>query len=115
MVKITEVTSHLTQGKLDVLCGQCHIPSFVQLVLPDPNQIISHYPPVKIGFYSRFFYYADFCLPLSVFLVDILKHYRINISQLSLFGACKVSQFEVLYRAHNFAPTVALFHVFMLI
>jgi hypothetical protein len=44
-----------------------------------------------------------------VFFVDVLRHYRINISQLSLFGACKISHFEVVCHAHNFAPSVGLF------
>lgn len=38
-----------------------------------------------------------------------MKYYRIKVSQLSLFGACKVSHFEIVCRAHNFAPMVALF------
>ncbi|GKB57225.1 hypothetical protein Tco_0913411 [Tanacetum coccineum] len=46
-------------------------------------------PAGKIRLYTRFFDYANFRLPLSVFLVDVLRHFRINISQLSVIGAAK--------------------------
>lgn len=109
MVKIMEIESHLSQAKLDDLCLQCHIPSFVHPILSDPSQAINQYHPGKIGFCSWFFDYADLRLPLSIFFVEVLKHYRINISQLSFFCACKLFHFDVLCRAHNIVPTVALF------
>jgi hypothetical protein len=109
ITKITDVKCHLSQEKLDDLCREFYIPSVVNPVLPDPDQAINQYPPGKIGLYSRFFNYADLRLPFFVFCVDVLRHYRTNVSQLSLFGACKVSHFEVVCRAHNFAPSVALF------
>ncbi|GKE22037.1 hypothetical protein Tco_1433549 [Tanacetum coccineum] len=69
-------------------------------------------PTGKIGVYTRFFEYANFRLPFSTFLVNVLKHYRIHISQLSVIAAAKVSQFEILCRVHGFDPTVNLFRCF---
>ncbi|GJX26025.1 hypothetical protein Tco_0232321 [Tanacetum coccineum] len=69
-------------------------------------------PAGKIGVYTRFFEYANFRLPLSTFLVNVLKHYRIHISQLSVISAAKVSHFEILCRVHGFEPTVGLFRCF---
>ncbi|GJT93161.1 gypsy type transposase [Tanacetum coccineum] len=62
----------------------------------------------KIGVYTRFFEYANFRLPLSTFLVNVLKHYRIHISQLSVISAAKdpfpkTSQ----YNAEHYATLVA--------
>ena len=102
ITKITEIGCR-TQGKLDDLCCDYHIPLSVNPILPDTGQTINQYPPGKIGLYSRYFDYVDLRLPFSVFFVDVLRHYRINISQLSLFGACKISHFEVVCRANNFA------------
>ncbi|GJY93556.1 hypothetical protein Tco_0509338 [Tanacetum coccineum] len=51
-------------------------------------------------------------LPLSIFLVDMLRYYRIHISQLSVIAAAKVSHFEILCRVHNCEPTVGLFRCF---
>nr|GFA14595.1 hypothetical protein [Tanacetum cinerariifolium] len=69
-------------------------------------------PSGKIGVYTRFFEYANFRLPLSTFLVNVLRYYHIHISQLSVIGAAKVSHFEVLCRVHGFEPTVGLFRCF---
>nr|GEU91923.1 transposase (putative), gypsy type [Tanacetum cinerariifolium] len=46
-------------------------------------------PAGKIRLYTRFFDFANFRLPLSTFFVDVLRHFRINISQLSMIGAAK--------------------------
>ncbi|GJS24287.1 hypothetical protein Tco_0452919 [Tanacetum coccineum] len=69
-------------------------------------------PTGKIGVYTRFFEYANFQLPLSTFLVDMLRYYHIHISQLYVIGAAKVSHFEILCRVHDFEPTVGLFRCF---
>ncbi|GKA97142.1 hypothetical protein Tco_0825036 [Tanacetum coccineum] len=65
-------------------------------------------PTGKIGVYTRFFEYANFRLPLSTFLVNVLRHYRINLSQLSVIAAAKVSHFEILCRVYSIVPTVGL-------
>ncbi|GKC62540.1 hypothetical protein Tco_1095138, partial [Tanacetum coccineum] len=50
-------------------------------------------PIGKIGVYTRFFEYANFRLPLSTSLINVLRHYRIHISQLFVIGAAKVDAF----------------------
>nr|GEW43323.1 putative transposase (putative), gypsy type [Tanacetum cinerariifolium] len=69
-------------------------------------------PTGKIGVYTRFFEFANFRLPLSTFLVNVLRHYRINLSQLSVIATTKVSHFEILCRVHRIEPTVGLFRCF---
>ncbi|GJX63737.1 hypothetical protein Tco_0296637 [Tanacetum coccineum] len=66
-------------------------------------------PTGKIGVYTRFFKFANFRLPLSTFLVDVLRYYRIHISQLSVIAAAKVSHFEILCRVHDCEPTLDAF------
>ncbi|GJW42235.1 hypothetical protein Tco_0071034 [Tanacetum coccineum] len=69
-------------------------------------------PTGKIRVYTRFFEFANFRLPLSTFLVDVLRYYRIHISQLSVIAAAKVSHFEIMCRVHDCEPTVGLFRCF---
>nr|GEU39415.1 hypothetical protein [Tanacetum cinerariifolium] len=69
-------------------------------------------PAGKIGLYTRFFDFANFRLPLSTFFVDVLRHFRINISQLSVIGAAKVSHFKILCRVYGIIPTVGVFRYF---
>ncbi|GJW86380.1 hypothetical protein Tco_0161720, partial [Tanacetum coccineum] len=109
---ITDIKSALTQRALQIFCETYHIPDEVNPQLPNPNQTIHEMPTGKIGVYTRFFEYANFRLPLSTFLVDVLRYYHIHISQLSVIGAAKVSHFEVLCRVHGFEPTVGLFRCF---
>ncbi|GJQ97463.1 hypothetical protein Tco_0008602 [Tanacetum coccineum] len=102
----------LSQRAFDVFCEKFHIPEEVHPVLPDRDSTMHERPAGKIGLYTRFFDFANFRLPLSTFLVDILRYFRINISQLSVIGAAKVSHFEILCRVCGITPTVGLFRCF---
>ncbi|GKC08863.1 gypsy type transposase [Tanacetum coccineum] len=86
---ITDIKCVLSQRAFDVFCEKFHIPEEVHPVLPDRDSTIHERPARKIGLYIRFFDFANFRLPLSTFLVDILRYFRINISQLSVIGAAK--------------------------
>ncbi|GJV07474.1 hypothetical protein Tco_1345130 [Tanacetum coccineum] len=112
MSSITDIKSVLSQKNLDIFCKNFHIPDEVHPLLPSRNQTIHEMPTSKIGVYTRFFEFANFRLPLSTFLVDVLRYYRIHISQLSVIAAAKVSHFEILCRVHDCEPTVGLFHCF---
>ncbi|GKC77095.1 hypothetical protein Tco_1127869 [Tanacetum coccineum] len=111
MSAITDIRCVLTQKALDAFCDKFHIPEEVHLVLPNHNDTM-HESAGKIGLYTRFFDYANFRFPLSTFLVDVFRHFRINISQLSVIGAAKVSHFEILCRVYRIIPTVGLFRCF---
>ncbi|GJY82332.1 gypsy type transposase [Tanacetum coccineum] len=109
---ITDIKCVLSQRAFDVFCEKFHIPEEVHPVLPDRDSTMHERPAGKIGLYTRFFDFANFRLPLSTFLVDILRYFRINISQLSVIGAAKVSHFEILCRVCGITPTVGLFRCF---
>ncbi|GJR20711.1 hypothetical protein Tco_0969238 [Tanacetum coccineum] len=102
MSAITDIRCVLTQKALDAFCDKFHIPEEVHPVLPNQNDTMHERPVGKIRLYTRFFDYANFRLPLSTFLVDVLRHFRINISQLSVIGAAKVDDFA--------CPTSFLWH-----
>ncbi|GKA36235.1 hypothetical protein Tco_0722726 [Tanacetum coccineum] len=81
---IDSVKSILTQSALDVLCEKFYILDVVHLELPVHNDRIHNSP------------------------TDILKYFQINLSQLSVIAAAKVSHFEILCRVHGFVPTVEM-------
>ncbi|GJX27032.1 hypothetical protein Tco_0233328 [Tanacetum coccineum] len=112
MSTIRDIKSKLNQKALDALCTKYHIPASVHPSLPGSDKSILQSPDGKIGVYSRFFDFANYRLPLSQFLVDVLGHFRIHLSQLSVFGAAKVSHFEILCRVHGFQPSINLFRAF---
>ncbi|GJV85322.1 hypothetical protein Tco_1525220 [Tanacetum coccineum] len=114
MSSVTDIKYVLTQKGLDTFCQTFYIPDDVHPQLPSPNQIIHEMPTGKIGVYTRFFEYANFRLPLSTFLINVLRYYHINLSQLSVIAAAKVSHFEILCRVYGIEPTMdhlAFIHV----
>nr|GEW85316.1 hypothetical protein [Tanacetum cinerariifolium] len=112
MSAISDVKCVLTQKALDAFCNKFYILEEVHHILPNQNDTMHERPAGKIGLYTRFFDFANFRLPLSTFLVDVLRHFRINISQLSVIGAAKVSHFEILCRVNGIIPTIGLFRCF---
>ncbi|GJR73241.1 hypothetical protein Tco_0085606 [Tanacetum coccineum] len=89
LTDLTDVKCVLSQKAFDVFCEKFHIPEEVHPVLPNRGNTIHERLVGKIGLYTRFFDFANFRLPLSTFLADILRYFRINISQLSVIGAAK--------------------------
>ncbi|GKF73058.1 hypothetical protein Tco_0219390, partial [Tanacetum coccineum] len=75
MSAITDIRCVLTQKALDAFCDKFHIPEEVHPVLPNQNDTMHERPAGKIGLYTRFFDYANFRLPLSTFLVNVLRHF----------------------------------------
>ncbi|GJU07688.1 hypothetical protein Tco_1124118, partial [Tanacetum coccineum] len=72
----------------DTFCEKFHIHEKVHPVLPNQGDTMHERPTGKIG------------------------HFRINMSQLSVIGAAKVSHFEILCRVYGITPTVGLFRCF---
>ncbi|KAJ0461912.1 hypothetical protein HanOQP8_Chr16g0632321 [Helianthus annuus] len=54
-------------------------------------------------------------LPLTVFVVEVLEHYKIHISQLSPLGMIRVRNFEYTFRALSLEPLVEDFRRFYLL
>nr|GEX99601.1 hypothetical protein [Tanacetum cinerariifolium] len=73
MSTITDVKCVLSQKAFDSFCEKFHIPEEVHPVLPKRGNTMHERPAGKIGLYTRFFDFANFRLPLSTFLVDILR------------------------------------------
>ncbi|GJX64244.1 hypothetical protein Tco_0298587 [Tanacetum coccineum] len=88
------------------------IPEGLHPELPGPEETIMDFLEGKVGVYTKFFEFANYRIPLSQFLFDILGYYQIHLSQLSVIGAAKVSHFEIICRVLNIIPTLNLFRVF---
>nr|GEU77138.1 transposase (putative), gypsy type [Tanacetum cinerariifolium] len=93
MGAITDVKCVLTQKALDAFCNKFYIQNEVHPNLPNQNDTMHERLAKKIRLHTRFFDFANFRLPLSTFLVDVLRHFLINLSQLSVIEAAKVDDF----------------------
>ncbi|GKE99553.1 hypothetical protein Tco_0022904, partial [Tanacetum coccineum] len=87
MSKSAAKYSIMTQEMVDSFCENFYIPAGV-------------HPTAPGRFHSPSFFMA------------VLKYFRIHISQLSPFGAARVSHFEVLTRVLDRVPSVSVFHTF---
>ncbi|GJS41856.1 hypothetical protein Tco_0566899 [Tanacetum coccineum] len=104
--------SIMTREMVESFCNSYYIPDEVHPTAPGRDRTITQFPEGKVGVYTRLFDYCGYRIPFTKFFVAVLKHFRIHISQLSPFGAARVSHFEVLTRVLNFAQSVAVFRAF---
>ncbi|GJR72388.1 hypothetical protein Tco_0084753 [Tanacetum coccineum] len=109
---IYTVTSVLTQRELDLHCLTYNILAELRPEVPDRNSTIKDSPEGKIGMYTRLIEFANYRIRLSKFLLCVIEYYQINLSQLSVIGAAKVSHFEIMCHALGRIPTVGTFRRF---
>ncbi|GJS99661.1 hypothetical protein Tco_0820831 [Tanacetum coccineum] len=111
-IQLEDAISTISQEYLLEFTSEYGIPENLHHELPGPEEPIVEFPEGKVGVYTKFFEFANFRIPISQFLFDILGHYQIHLSQLSVIGETKVSHFEINCRVLNIIPTLNLFRVF---
>nr|GEW70263.1 transposase (putative), gypsy type [Tanacetum cinerariifolium] len=111
-VQLETAVNTISQEYLLEFTSEYGIPEALHPELPGPEDRIVDFPEGKVGVYTKFIEFANFCLLLSQFLFDILGYYQIHLSQLSVIGVAKVSHFEINCRVLNIIPTLSLFRVF---
>ncbi|GJX82610.1 hypothetical protein Tco_0332091, partial [Tanacetum coccineum] len=104
--------SIMTREMVESFCNSYYIPDEVHPTAPGRDMTITQFPEGKVGVYTRLFDYCGYRIPLTKFFVAVLKYFRIHISQLSPFGAARISHFEVLTRVLDLGPSVAVFRAF---
>ncbi|GJS54081.1 hypothetical protein Tco_0627443 [Tanacetum coccineum] len=112
VLQLTDFTSEITDEELREFTSEYYIPSALHPEVPAADASIADFPVGKVGVYTRFFEFANQRVPLSLFMCNILNHYRLHISQLHCIGAAKISNFEVNCRLLAINPTVHLFRAF---
>ncbi|GJR66811.1 hypothetical protein Tco_0012876 [Tanacetum coccineum] len=94
-IQLEDAVSTISQEYLLEFSSEYFIPENLHPELPGPEDHIVDFPEGKIGVYTKKFEFANFRIPISQFLFDILGYYQIHLSQLSVIGAAKVSHFEI--------------------
>ncbi|GKB68347.1 hypothetical protein Tco_0929759, partial [Tanacetum coccineum] len=88
-IQLETAVSTISQEYLLEFTSEYGISEDLHPELPAPGDRIVDFPEDKIGVYTKFFEFANFCIPISQFLFDILGYYQIHLSQLSVIGASK--------------------------
>ncbi|GKB60977.1 hypothetical protein Tco_0917163, partial [Tanacetum coccineum] len=88
-IQLENAVSTISQEYLLEFTSEYGIPEGLHPELPGPEETIVDFPEGKVGVYTKFFEFANFRIPISQFLFDILGYYQIHLSQLSVIGAAK--------------------------
>ncbi|GKE31263.1 hypothetical protein Tco_1450585 [Tanacetum coccineum] len=111
-IQLEDAVSTISEKYLQEFTSEYGIPESLHPELHGPEEPIVEFPEGKVVVYTKFFEFANYRIPISQFLFDILSYYQIHLSQLSVIGAAKVSHFEISCRVLNIIPTLNLFRVF---
>ncbi|GJV08384.1 hypothetical protein Tco_1346040 [Tanacetum coccineum] len=91
-VQLETVVSTISREYLLEFTSEYGISDGLHPELPGRGDRIADFPEGKVSVYTKFFEFANFSIPISQFLFDILGHYQIHLSQLSVIGAAKRSE-----------------------
>ncbi|GKC57931.1 hypothetical protein Tco_1085529 [Tanacetum coccineum] len=88
-IQLEDAVSTISLEYLREFASEYYIPEYVHPELPGPKDTIVDFSKGKVGVYTKFFEFANFRVPISQLLFDILGHFQIHLSQLSVLGAAK--------------------------
>ncbi|GJT41087.1 hypothetical protein Tco_0940952 [Tanacetum coccineum] len=89
-IQLEDDVSTISLEYLREFVSEYYIPEDLHPELPGPKDTIVDVPEGKVGVYTKFFEFANFRVPISQLLFDILGHFQIHFSQLSVLGAAKM-------------------------
>ncbi|GKD36558.1 hypothetical protein Tco_1252067, partial [Tanacetum coccineum] len=81
-IQLEDVVSTISEEYLLEFTSEYGIPESLNPELPGPEEPIVEFPEGKVGVYTKYFYFANYCIPILQFLFDILGYYQIHLSQL---------------------------------
>nr|GEW68253.1 hypothetical protein [Tanacetum cinerariifolium] len=81
-IQLETAVSTISQEYLLEFTSEYGIPKGLHSEFPGPEDTIVDFSEGKVGVYTKFFEFANFRIPISQFLFDILDHYQIHLSQL---------------------------------
>nr|GFB30311.1 hypothetical protein [Tanacetum cinerariifolium] len=93
MVVLENTVSTISQEYLLEFTLEYGISESLHLEFPGPEDPIVEFLEGKVNVYTKFFEFANFRIPISQFLFDILSHYQIHLSQMSVIGVAKNNRF----------------------
>ncbi|GKA83954.1 hypothetical protein Tco_0805549 [Tanacetum coccineum] len=77
-IQLENAVSTISQEYLLEFTSEYDIPEDLHPELPGPEDTIVDFLEGKVGVYTKFFEFANYRIPISQFLFDILGHYQIH-------------------------------------
>ncbi|GJZ73257.1 hypothetical protein Tco_0637403 [Tanacetum coccineum] len=72
-IQLEDAVSTISQEYLQEFASEYYIPESLHPELPGPEDNIVDFPEGKVGVYTKFFEFANYRIPISQFLFDILE------------------------------------------
>ncbi|GJS86118.1 hypothetical protein Tco_0752659 [Tanacetum coccineum] len=105
-------TSVLTSDEVKSLVAEYAIPLDLDPYVPPSSLTMNRLLTDKIGIYDHNLDLSGVRVPFSTFLLSVIKHFRVHISQLVPLGLNWLTMFEIYYRSLEINPSVNLFRAF---
>ncbi|GJW82354.1 hypothetical protein Tco_0146329, partial [Tanacetum coccineum] len=104
--------SEMTSKDVKSLALRHGIPLDLHPVALTKGWTMDQLPDDMIGLYEQYFEFSGIRVPFSTFLLAVIKHFRVHISQLVPLGLNRLTMFELYCRSLGIVPSVNLFRVF---
>ena len=113
-VKMDILKRKSTMDDSDVLAlvESFRIPKDLHPRVTPKGMTMNQLPGDAVGLYAEYFFEGSLTIPFSSFLLDVIKYFKVHISQLVPLGMHRVTLFEVYARSMHITPTTPLFRVF---
>ncbi|GKD51906.1 hypothetical protein Tco_1280882 [Tanacetum coccineum] len=98
----------LTFDEVKNLVSEYAIPLDLHPCVPPYGLTMNRLPADKIGIYDQYLELSGVRVPFSTFLLGVIKHFRVDISQLVPLGLNRVTMFEIYCRSLEIDPSVNL-------
>ncbi|GKE32509.1 hypothetical protein Tco_1451831 [Tanacetum coccineum] len=105
-------SSEMTAKDVKSLALRHGIPLDLHPVALTKEWTMDRLPDNMIGLYEQYFEFSRIRVPFSAFLLAVIKHFRVHISQLVPLGLNRLTMFELYCRSLGIVPSVNLFCVF---
>nr|GEV39529.1 hypothetical protein [Tanacetum cinerariifolium] len=105
-------TSVLTFDEVKNLVAEYAIPLDLHPCVPPSCLTMNRLLVDKIGIYDQYLELSGVRIPFSTFLLSIIKHFRVHISQLVSLGLNRLTMFEIYSRSLEIKPSVIRFRTF---
>ncbi|GKC01107.1 hypothetical protein Tco_0987243 [Tanacetum coccineum] len=105
-------TSVLTADEVNSLVKEYAIPLDLRPCVPPYTLTMNKLLKDKISIYEQYLELSGVRVPFFTLLIDVIKHFRLHISQLVSLGLNRLTMFEIYYGSLNINPTANLFCAF---
>ena len=104
--------SKIRSSEVDAMVQAFGIPIDLHPRVPPRDMTMDRLPQDAIGLCVQYFFEGGLNVPFSIFLLEVIKYFKVHISELVPLGLHRVTLFEVYCRSMHIPPTTPLFRVF---